>query len=409
MKTELIKSFNLPSCLIIEDILDKDKKIIIVCRTRKRKLSCPHCKGKVSGYDTIKNTKLHTSLNGKKVFLEITKRRLQCKKCGKVFTEKIEGMTGQRTTDLFNQLLQEKSRNSDYSSVAREMGVSYNMVAQKQDLLELNRFMVPEHDNLWLGLDGKYLNGEDEIFVIGEVRKKQFLGVTKGGTAADLDGVLRKNIVNKGKTVELVTMDMSKLIKSVSLKLFPDADIVADKFHVIKHINSVIDLCRIAVEKSVNERFQIKRMLLMKMETFNKIKNREKWKNKVKKFNELLKGKEDLRILWNLKNRVHDFYKSKTGTRAKERFNGLLAYLDTYSDIHPEFNSLYKTLTNWNTEILNYFKYRITNAFIEGLNNRIETLKRKRFGFRNKERFIKTLLFALLPITMFLSNLIFTH
>lgn len=409
MKTELIKSLDLPTCLVIERMREEGKKIYIVCRTKKRKLQCPHCEEDASGYDTVKNTKLHTTLNGKQVFLEITKRRLQCKKCKRVFNEPIEGMSRQRTTDFFDQLVQEKSRNSDYSSVARELGISYNTVANKQDLLELDRFMVPEHDNLWLGFDGKYLNSEDEIFVIGEVKKKQFLGVTKGGTAADLEGVLRKNIVNEGKTVELVTMDMSKLIKGVSLNLFPDADIVADKFHVVKHVNSVIDLCRIAVEKSVNERFQIKRLMLMKMETFNKIKNKPKWKGKVAKFNKLLKEKEDLRILWNLKNRIHDFYKSKTETKAKERFDGILAYLNTYSSIHPEFLDLHKTLTNWQTEILNYFKYRITNAYIEGLNNRIETLKRKRFGFRNKERFIKTLLFAFLPIAMFISNLIFAH
>jgi len=35
------------------------------------------------------------------------------------------------------------------------------------------------------------------MFGIGEVKKKQFLGVTKGGTAADLERVLRKNIINK--------------------------------------------------------------------------------------------------------------------------------------------------------------------------------------------------------------------
>ncbi|PIZ71758.1 hypothetical protein COY07_04340 [Candidatus Peregrinibacteria bacterium CG_4_10_14_0_2_um_filter_43_11] len=59
--------------------------------------------------------------------------------------------------------------------------------------------------------------------------------------------------------------------------------------------------------------------------------------------------------------------------------------------------------------MLNYFKYHIINAYIESLNNRIETLERKRFGFRSKERFIKTLLFAFLPITLFLGSLIFTH
>lgn len=409
MKTELLKSLDLPSCLVMEGMKDEGKRITVVCRIKKRRLPCPHCDGKASGYDTVKNTKLHTSLNGKKVYLAITKRRLQCHKCRKVFTEKIEGMTGQRTTDFFNQLVQEKSRNRDYSSVARELGISYNTVAQKQDLLELDRFMVPEHDRLWLGLDGKYLNSEDEIFVIGEVRKKQFLGVTRGGTAADLERTLRKNIVNEGKTVELVTMDMSRLLKGVSLNLFPHADIVADKFHVIKHVNSVIDLCRVVVEKSVNERFQIKRIMLMKMETFNKIKNKPKWKGRAEKFSKLLQEKEDLKILWNLKNRIHDFYRSKTEVKAEENFNGILAYLNTYSGIHPEFLDLKSTLINWRAEILNYFKYRITNAYIEGLNNRIETLKRKRFGFRSKERFIKTLLFAFLPIAMFLTNLIFTH
>jgi transposase len=409
MKKELLKALNLPDEIQIERIDSQEKIIDVFCTTKKRKLKCRHCPGKTNGYDTVKNRKLHTVLNGKKVWLNLVKRRMRCKDCKRVFTEPIEGMGQYRTTEFFNQLVQEKSRNQDYASVARELGIHSSTVMRKQDLLELDRFMVPNHDKLWLGLDGKYLNSEDEIFVIGEVKKKQFLGVTKGGTAADLEGVLRKNIVNEGKTVELVTMDMSKLIKGVSLNLFPNADIVADRFHVIKHINTVIDLCRIAIEKGVNERLGIKRLMLMKMETFNKVKNKPKWKAKVKRFNELLKKSEDLRILWNLKNRAHDMYNSKTEEKAGERFNGLLAYLNTYSSVHPEFLDLHKTLSNWKTEILNYFKYRITNAYIEGLNNRIETLKRKRFGFRNKERFIKTLLFAFLPIVMFLSNLIFTH
>jgi transposase len=409
MKKAMIKALNLPSEIFIGKIEDTGKDIEVFCRTKKRIIKCPHCGGKTSGYDTSKNRKRHTAINGKKVWIRLLKRRLECKDCHKIFTESVPGMNQNRSTDFFNQLVQEKSRNQDYSSVSRELGISPSTVMYKQDLLSLDKFFIPKHKKLWLGLDGKYLNGENEIFVIGEVKEKQFLGVTKGSTSADLEKTLEKYIVNEGKTVELVTMDMSKLLKTVSLKLFPGADIVADKFHVIKYVNSVIDLCRIAVEKSVNERFQIKRLMLMKMETFNKIKNKPKWEGKVKRFNKLLEQKEDLRILWNLKNRIHDFYKSKTEASARERFNGIIAFLDTFDSVHPEFADLRKTLTNWKTEILNYFKHRITNGFIEGLNNRIETLKRKKFGFRNKERFIKTLLFAFLPITMFLSDLIFTH
>ncbi len=177
----------------------------------------------------------------------------------------------------------------------------------------------------------------------------------------------------------------------------------------MKHVNSVISLCRVATEKSVNERFQVKRLLVMKNETRRKIKDRPKWEAKVQKFMGLLKTHPELKILWDLKNRLHVFYESSDEKKALERFRGIIGFLDAYTYTHPEFADLKATLLNWETEIMNFFKYRITNAFIEGLNNRIETLKRKKFGYRNKERFIKTILFAFLPIAMFLTDLIFTH
>jgi len=389
--------------LKIRKITNEEKRILVEAETFKRAKICPGCEAKTNcGYDTVFVTKRHSVFNGKPVVLNIKKRRLECRKCHKVFTEKIEGMTKSRsrTTDHFIQLIQEKSRNQDYTSVARELGIHSSTVMRKQDLLTLNKFLVPKEQELYLGLDGKYLNGDEEIFVIGEVKTRQFLGVTQTNKASDLEDLLQKNIIDNGKIVKVVTMDMSKLFKGVASRLFPKADIVVDKFHVIKYANSVIDLCRIAVEKSVNQRFEIKRILLMKNETIAKVKNKPKWKNKVKKFFDLLEINSDIKILWDLKNRIHTFYLSKDMETAIENFEGLLNFLDFNHMIHLEFEDLKKTLLNWKKEILAYFEHRLTNAFIEGLNNRIETLKRKRFGFRNKLRFIKTLVFALFPISI---------
>ena len=53
----------------------------------------------------------------------------------------------------------------------------------------------------------------------------------------------------------------------------------------------------------------------------------------------------------------------------------------------PEFKELRHTLTNWREEILNYFDYRITNGFVEGKNNRIKTIKRMAYGYRNMANF----------------------
>ncbi len=52
-----------------------------------------------------------------------------------------------------------------------------------------------------------------------------------------------------------------------------------------------------------------------------------------------------------------------------------------------EFKELLHTLTNWREEILNYFDYRITNGFVKGKNNRIKTIKRTAYGYRNMDNF----------------------
>ena len=46
------------------------------------------------------------------------------------------------------------------------------------------------------------------------------------------------------------------------------------------------------------------------------------------------------------------------------------------------------------TGILNYFNYRITNGKIEGINNKIKTMKRQAYGFRDKD-YLKLRLFHL--------------
>jgi len=205
-----------------------------------------------------------------------------------------------------------------------------------------------------------------------------------------------------------------------SKKLLPhsrEIPIVVDKFHVIKHVNNVIDLCRIAVEKSNNDRFEIKRTLLLKTETFLKIKQETqdfpgknpKWEYKIKKFESILNAHPEIKILWDLKNKIQGFYRCKSIKTAAKSWTTLFLFLDANTAIYPEFSDLKKTLENWDCEILNYFIFRTTNAYIEGLNNRIETLKRKKFGFRNVLSFLKCLCYALFPISFFFDSPLFFH
>ena len=46
------------------------------------------------------------------------------------------------------------------------------------------------------------------------------------------------------------------------------------------------------------------------------------------------------------------------------------------------------TLQKWRQEILNYWRYPITNALVEGKHNRVKTLKRRAYGYRNDRSFL---------------------
>ncbi|MDP9224469.1 MAG: transposase, partial [Actinomycetota bacterium] len=62
-----------------------------------------------------------------------------------------------------------------------------------------------------------------------------------------------------------------------------------------------------------------------------------------------------------------------------------------YRDVHaagiPEFLKLAAMIRKAEPEILNYFTYRLTNAFAEGMTNRIKVIKRQAYGMRNFDNF----------------------
>lgn len=149
MKSELKKLFSLPNELIIEKVKDKSKDRIIevYCRIKKRKISCPYCKNKVSGYDHYKSKLRHTSIDGKIIYLNLIKKRFQCQECRRIFVEKLEGFTNSYSTDHFIKLVQEKARNNDLSSVAREIGISVPTVSRMVDLLNTHKVHIPKKRN----------------------------------------------------------------------------------------------------------------------------------------------------------------------------------------------------------------------------------------------------------------------
>jgi transposase len=99
---------------------------------------------KTRKYDFTLNKKRHTVVSGKTVWLHIRKRRIQCKKCKKVFTETVEGISRAHLTNHMVQQVQEKVRGQDYTRVANEFGIGIATVSRKVSELPLADFLLPK-------------------------------------------------------------------------------------------------------------------------------------------------------------------------------------------------------------------------------------------------------------------------
>ena len=93
----------------------------------------------------------------------------------------------------------------------------------------------------------------------------------------------------------------------------------------------------------------------------------------------------ELREAYLLKETFYAFMRSADSMQAKARLREFR--LHAFVAALPEFESFLKMLQNWEPYILNAFDCHYSNGFTEGINNKIEVIKRIAFGYRNFRNF----------------------
>ncbi|MDR1298090.1 MAG: ISL3 family transposase, partial [Deltaproteobacteria bacterium] len=180
------------------------------------------------------------------------------------------------------------------------------------------------------------------------------------------------------KRIKAVGIDMGgPFIKAVK-DFLPHAAIVFDHFHVSKMINTEINSIRIDLLKGSNEFLKKKlnkaKYLLMKNPSSLKPSSEEKLREILELGTPLtaaIEIREALRLVW-------DAHNKRTARRWLDKNIALARETD-----NPRLIALAKSLEKFKEGILNYHNHKITSAKIEGINNRIKTLKRRGYGYRN--------------------------
>lgn len=183
--------------------------------------------------------------------------------------------------------------------------------------------------------------------------------------------------------VKYFITDLWEPYKDISMTYFPKAKIVADRFHYFRYINIALNDVRKQVQKSLPKSeqkhfFHSRKLFLSKMNDLSD--------EQIKKLEYILINySENLRIVYREKEELLNIIHLNNPENAKLMFNDWVTRNLTI-DI-PKLNEVAKTYFHWSYEIKNSLEVQYSNGVIEGFNNKIKTLKRIAFGFRNFKRF----------------------
>jgi transposase len=193
--------------------------------------------------------------------------------------------------------------------------------------------------------------------------------------------------------IEEVSIDLWKPYKSVVEELMPNAQVVADRFHVMKQVNTELDSQR-KTEKRDAEKLKDgsdKTQILsgLKKSKYSLLKNEDDLNESQKlKLEQVKQVSPTLGKMHELKEELRMIFQSSIDwlTALFELGNWLVSA----AQLFPKSKN---TVLRWLDEIIAYFDRRTTNGVVEGINNKLKLIKRSAYGFRNFENFkIRSLL-----------------
>jgi len=228
-----------------------------------------------------------------------------------------------------------------------------------------------------LGIDEHFFSRKDGFATtFADLRNHKVFDVVLGRSEDSLKAYLKRL---KGRDrVQIVVMDLSETYRSIVQKYFPNALIVADRFHVVKLLNHHF----LKVWAMLDPEGRKNRGLLslvrrhegnLKIEQVPKL---QSYFNQVAGLEPLYRFKQDLMQLL--------LKKHQKRVEAKDLIPQLLWHMNELLESPwAPLKTFGETLKSWIEPIVRMWRFTKTNGITEGLHNKMELISRRAYGFKN--------------------------
>ena len=332
------------------------------------------------------------------VYLEVDMRRVKCKKTKKVRQEKFDWLANNSSfTKRFAWYVGKRCQSSTIKEVAEEMRLDWKTVKNlEKEYMNEKLARADEVEPEVIGVDEiSVRKGHNYVIVVSDLIKKRPIWIGGDDRSENSMNVFYKRLgAEKCKKIRLAVMDMWKAFENSAKKNIPQASILYDKFHIIRHLNESLDKVRKNEYKKVSE-------------SNRKFIKGQKYTLLSKHTNLSLDGKNSLKLLlavnkklntaYLLKESFGQLWSYKSETWARKFFDNWKSSLK-WQRLKP-YKKFVKLIEKHWDGIATYcnIENKIPLGFVEGLNNKIRVIQRRSYGLRDQEYFRLKVLTCMLP------------
>lgn len=338
------------------------------------------------------------SAAGFRIYLEFDRWRVNCPRCQSVRVERLDWLAkNPRYTLRFAMHVGELCRHMTNKAVA-ELEHLHDSTVKDLDKIYMSKQVElagPPAPRV-IGVDELSIRkGHKYRIIVSDLEKGRPIWVGgEGRKEVDLDLFFAELGPKKCHRIELAVMDMWRPFRNSLQNNVPEARIVFDKFHIMRHLGDALD----EVRRSEYRRLTGKDRSYIKGSRYVLLSNRE---------NLSLDGRRALRKLLFANKRLNTAYvlKESFGQLWEYRTErGARAFFERWQDslkwqrLEPYRKFARMIERHWDG-IASYCKpeNKVSLGMVEGLNNKIRVLQRRAYGYRDEEYLKLKIIAAFLP------------
>lgn len=312
---------------------------------------------------------------GEPATLVVNRRRWRCRDCKTLFPDPLPDIDEKRrATTRLVKWVQSQSIKRTFAEISRDCGLSDSTVRHIFDdfVEEMERkfhFVTPR----WLGID--------EVKLMGEYRC--ILTNVEKNTIFDLMSSRKMDFLRKyfstfpdPKDVEVFSTDLWNNYATIAREYFPDAALVADRFHIQRMATNSME----AVRKEVRKSLARKERLKLKDDRFLLLKHSRKLSDQQRIVLDHMHFEfPTLQQAWQCKEDFFAIWDAQDRHTANEAMDAWVSSVPP--EVEGKFSEAINALKTRREHILNYFDYRITNAYTESIKRLAKSLVRVGRGY----------------------------